>query len=191
MRGRSSYARTVALILATVALALGAVQASPAPVTAAQVGPPPGIHLRGSASCDSAIDYSPTPTFSNVLFDRVALWPSTFVWQMGYDRHRYARPFHYFGKQGVEVKAGSSPVDLIVPVAWRNRASLVYGDSGGREGSSMVRIKGCSAPEPSTPWLAYPGGFYVRKPLCLPLRVRVGTRSTVIRVSLGRACPSG
>ena len=191
MRGHSPSARTLSLTLAATVIALGAVQAGLARAKTAQVAPPPGIHLRGTASCDSAIDYSATPTFSNVLFDRVALWPSTFVWQMGYDRHRYARPFHYFGKQGIDVKAGSGAVWLIVPAAWRNRASLVYGDSSGREGASMVRIKGCSAPEPSTPWLGYPGGFYVRKPLCLPLRVRVGTQSALIRVSLGKACPSG
>jgi hypothetical protein len=189
MRGRPIHVRNLALTLAALVLALGAVHPGLAHVKT--VHPPLGIYLRGSASCDSAINYAEAPAFSNVLFDRVALWPSAFVWKLGYDRHRSARPFHYFGKQGIDVKAGSSSVYLIVPAAWRNRASLVYGDSGGREGSSIVRIKGCSAPDQSTPWLAYPGGFYVRKPLCLPLRIRVGTQSTVIRVSLGKACPSG
>jgi hypothetical protein len=182
--GRSALAVT-----AVVVLALGAVSAGSARDLESQARTPRGVELRGNASCDSVIDQRQAPDFSTVLFNRVGMWPPSFVLQMV--NNRYLHPFHYWGKQGVEVKAGRGPVDLIVPAAWRNRASLVYGDSSGSDGASMVRIKGCSAADASAPWLAYAGGFFARKPVCLPLLVRAGTQSSVVSLSLGTRCPSG
>ena len=37
-------------------------------------------------------------------------------------------------------------------------------------------------------WLVYPGGYYVRKPACLTIRVRAGGGEAVARVPVGEAC---
>jgi hypothetical protein len=169
-----------------IALAIAPV-AMTAPTGGTNVRPPRGVYLHTSASCDSVIDQRTQPTYANAVADaRVALWPRSFVVEMGYQR--YLHPFHYWGKEGVQVKAGAGPVDLIVPPRYRELASLMYGDSGGSDGSSIVRIKGCSAADSAAPWLAYAGGFFVRQPLCLPLKVRTGRASTTVRLSLGKRC---
>ncbi len=127
-----------------------------------------------------------------MFFDRVAIWPQQFVIPMHY--FPSLGPFRWWGKQGIEVKAGREPVDLTVPRFWRDRVTITWGDSGGRQGASVVRILGCEpspSEEPPNPWWAYPGGFFAREPLCLPLVVRVGNRRAFVPVAVGKPCPPG
>jgi hypothetical protein len=75
-------------------------------------------------------------------------------------------------------------VTIAVPHAWRGRAAVTWGDSGL---ARSLRLPGC--PSPKGVWNGYAGGFYLRSPrVCLPLVIRVGTRSATVRLGLGRAC---
>jgi hypothetical protein len=96
------------------------------------------------------------------------------------------RPWAYWRKAGLVVRAGSPRVTVSVPVAWRSRAAITWGNSTGT--GSALRIASC--PGPKTVWNAYAGGFYLRaRSACVPLRISVGGRSRVVRFGLGRACP--
>ena len=52
-----------------------------------------------------------------------------------------------------------------------------------------VRVLPCPGGDNASVWLAYPGGFYVAKPACLPIVITIGARRYRARVPLGRACP--
>jgi len=85
------------------------------------------------------------------------------------------RPF--VTKSGFLVRRGRTPVDLIVPRAWRTR----YGIGG----NPWIRILGCNrAPE----WWPYASVFMLRRPACIPLIVRVDGRSTIVRFAVGKPC---
>ena len=85
------------------------------------------------------------------------------------------------------IRPSRTSVTIGVPHAWRTRAAIAWGGSGV---VSTVRFTGCSIPPNLSPdrWNGYVGGFYVREPACVPLRVAVGQRSTTIYLGIGRAC---
>jgi hypothetical protein len=91
-------------------------------------------------------------------------------------------PLRLWAKVGLYVRAGSRPVTLALPDAWRRRAGVTWGTGI----VPALHIAGC--PLPSGVWNGYAGGFYVRAPACVPLRVRVGRRSAVLRFGIGRPC---
>jgi hypothetical protein len=132
-----------------------------------------------AVSCDSAIMLTEpaTPTVERILFDRVAVPPRDLL-QVA----RTAGPWPYWRKAGLLVRAGSPRVTISVPSAWRTRVAITWGDSGI---VSALRFAPCSTHR----WNAYAGGFYVRRPACVPLRVRVGSRAREIRFGVGRRCP--
>ena len=95
------------------------------------------------------------------------------------------RPWAYWRKAGLVVRAGSPPVTVSVPATWRRRAAITWGNRTGTV--SALRIASC--PGAKTVWNAYAGGFYLRTRFaCVPLRVSVGARSRVVRFGLGRPC---
>jgi hypothetical protein len=104
------------------------------------------------------------------------------------------RPWRYFRKAGLVVRADRGPVVVSVAKAWQNRVAISWGGAGG----SALRIARCStkyelrdkdangAPKMGN---AYAGGFHLRsRSACVPLIFRVGTRSAVVRFGLGRRC---
>ena len=96
------------------------------------------------------------------------------------------RPWAYWRKAGLVVRAGAPPVTVSVPPAWRTRAAITWGNSTGT--GSALRIARC--PGAAGTWNAYAGGFYLRsRSACVPLRFSVAGRSSVARFGLGRACP--
>ena len=95
------------------------------------------------------------------------------------------RPWAYWRKAGLAVRAGSPPVTVSVPAAWRRRAAITWGNRTPVGGA--LRIASC--PGTKGVWNAYAGGFYLRtRPACVPVRVSVGGGSRVVRFGLGRAC---
>lgn len=94
------------------------------------------------------------------------------------------RPWPYWSKAGLVIRAGSPPVTVVVPKAWRTRVRIGWGDGGG----SAVRFASCPARGPKR-WNAYAGGFHLRSPsACVPLIFRVGNRSATVRFGLARRC---
>lgn len=107
----------------------------------------------------------------------------------GYHRQIIATrksPWPYWRKAGLMVRAGSQPVSVLVPTAWRNRAAITWGNSGI---VSSLRIASCPQSGRER-WNAYAGGFRLRaRSACVPLIFRVGRRSATVRFGLGRVCP--
>jgi hypothetical protein len=96
------------------------------------------------------------------------------------------RPWAYWRKAGIVVRAGSSPVTVTLPRAWRHRAAITWGDSGV---VTSLRLTGCE-PAPKVGH-AYAGGFYLRSSsACLPLIFRAGRRTATVRFGLGTRCVS-
>lgn len=129
-------------------------------------------------TCDDAIYIVPPATpgeNEHILFDRISVARENSVAKPV--RHSGLRPFPFVTKSGFLVRRGRTPVDLVVPRAWRTRYGI---------GSyPAVRILGCNRPPK---WWAYASVFMLRRPACIPLIVRVDGRSTIVRFAVGRTC---
>jgi hypothetical protein len=97
-------------------------------------------------------------------------------------------PHRLFAKTGLLVHVGRE-ADLTVPAAWATRVSIAWGNHAAKWTSSL-QIPACPAP-PSGPgqWLAFPGGFSLDEPACVPLEVRAGNEVRTVHVSVGSRCP--
>jgi hypothetical protein len=102
------------------------------------------------------------------------------------------RPWAYWQKAGLVIRATGEPVTVTVPAIWRTRAAIIWGNGGGT--ASHLDIEGCrTASKVPAGRLgnAYAGGFYLRPPsACLPLIFTVGSRSATVRFGLGKRCPA-
>jgi hypothetical protein len=97
------------------------------------------------------------------------------------------RVWPYYRNAGIAVRAGSSAVAVSVPVGWRDRVALSWGDS---PAVSALRFAPCAGSAAGL-WNVYSGGIHLRlRGDCVPLHVRVGGMSTTVRVGVGRACGS-
>jgi hypothetical protein len=134
----------------------------------------------GVASCESAImftdpqAYQPGPD-ERTIFASVTL-PRRDLIQIA----RVDGPWRYWRKAGVLVRA-STRVTISIPRTWRRRAAISWGDSGV---VSSLRFAPCSTHR----WNAYAGGFYVRRPACVPLTIAVGRRVDLVHVGIGTHC---
>jgi hypothetical protein len=96
------------------------------------------------------------------------------------------RPWAYWRKAGLVIRASGQPVSVNVPEGSRNRAAIIWGN-GNYDPASSLRIAGCGS-DPNV-GNAYPGGFYLRsRSACIPLTFHVGRRSATIRFGIGRRC---
>ena len=94
-------------------------------------------------------------------------------------------PFPYWLKAGMVIRAGSRPVTVSVPEAWRRRERIGWGNPA--TPTTVVRFAAC--PSLARTWNAYSGGFFLRtRAACVPLRFAVGERSAKMRFGLGRHC---
>jgi hypothetical protein len=103
----------------------------------------------------------------------------------------------YVVKAAARVRA-NRVVTLVVPSAYRARASLSYAGSRLRsvaDGVPAVRFEACASNEPAFsyrgtvgPWTGFNGGFLVSRSLCLPIEVWVDGRRAPIRklISFGK-----
>jgi len=97
----------------------------------------------------------------------------------------HRRPWTYWLKQGLVVRANGMTVTVSVPARWRARAAITWGNNTGIV--SSLRIAGCGSDQHAGN--AYAGGFFLRaRSGCVPLIFRVGTRSAIVRFGIGRRC---
>ena len=95
------------------------------------------------------------------------------------------RSWPHFRNAGVAVRGGSQAVVVEVPEGWRDRVAVSWGAS---PPSSSVHFAACAG-RPGRVWNSYSGGIHLRLAAdCVPLYVRVGGRSTTVRVGVGRPC---
>jgi hypothetical protein len=159
----------VALVLATGA---GTLQAAPPRIT--------------SITCDSAAEFTKPVQPSDgerVLFGYVGV-PPRYLPQFGRD---VSGRWRYGNKTGLLVHTGTKSVTIIVPQAWRRRVAINWGDSG-IAGVQALRIPSCRYALSNGVWNVFTGGFWFNVRACVPLVVRVGTRSTTVRFGLGKRC---
>jgi hypothetical protein len=97
------------------------------------------------------------------------------------------KPWAYWHKQGLVIRATGEPVTVTVPKTWRTRVAITWGNRPGIV--SSLRIAGCRAS--ANVGNAYAGGFYLRSPsACVPLTFTVGKRSATVRFGVGKRCPA-
>ena len=147
--------------------------------------------VRHIVGCDeiagTAPAFPPTRPDERLVLGRVSLPSRDFPYPPDYEP-AIPGPFRYFAKYPLFVRAGSQPVELIVPSAWRTRLAITWGNHGPYQ-AAIVQVNGCP-PSASGPWLGYPGGYYLRRPACVPLIVRVGAKRTRVRIGIGKQCPT-
>jgi hypothetical protein len=161
-------------------------------VARAAPSPPPS-----TAQCDEVILQTKFPypsSGSRVVLGVISVPPA-------YLPNVYAtrsRPWSYWRKAGLIVRADRGPVVVSVAREWRHRVAIRWGNTPGTV--NALRIARCSTrfelrdkDQRGTPKMgnAYAGGFYLRsRSACVPLVFRVGQRSEVVRFGIGRRCPA-
>ena len=91
----------------------------------------------------------------------------------------------YWSKTGLVIRGGAPAVSISVPLAWRNRAGITWGNTGV---VGALRVASCPR-YGSKSWNAYAGGFLLRsRSACVPLVIRVGPRAATARFGVGRRC---
>jgi len=142
-----------------------------------------------AVSCSDIIDYTRFPYLGNSRpEDRyrqvlgVVAVPPAFMQQVVPTGQK---PWTYWHKQGLVIRAGGEVVTVTVPKIWRGRAAIIWGNSG--SAFSSLRFEGCGGS--ANVGHAYAGGFLLRSPsACIPLIFRVGNRSATVRFGVGQRC---
>ena len=117
------------------------------------------------------------------MLDAVAV-PPAYLAQI--ERDESSTKWPWWRKAGLVVRATGKPVTIAVPVGWRDRVAIEWGNAGSGGPFSTLRIAGCG-PGPGR-GNAYAGGFVVREPSCVPLTFHAGGRTAIVRFGLGKRC---
>jgi hypothetical protein len=147
----------------------------------------PDVPALASLTCSEPIDGGPVPAGWQVVLGVVALptSPGSPALQAADDRDPTLPTL--FAKTGLLVRAGH-PFELDAPDAGANRIGLGWGNALTFRPSARFAVPSC--PDSfRTGWLSYPGGYWVDRPVCLPLTVRAAGRSQVVRIGIGIPCP--
>jgi hypothetical protein len=96
---------------------------------------------------------------------------------------RYA----YFAKSALFVRPGRA-FEIIVPDRWVSRVGVAWGN-GPASVTSHLQAFSCAARD-NAEWLAYPGGFYIAEPACVPLTIKAGSNTRTVHVAVGAPCTS-
>jgi len=97
------------------------------------------------------------------------------------------RAWPYWSKTGLVIRAGAPQVTISVPIAWRKRAAITWGNTG-----AVGALRVASCPQYGSNWNAYAGGFLLNsRSACMPLVIRVGQRTATARFGVGRRCAAG
>ena len=154
------------------------VRPSPIPAPSSR----PGV---GTLNCSQPIGAfaAPTAPQSNIL-NAVGL-DTTSTLQLG--DLGGTGPHRLFAKTGLLVHVGHE-VTLSVPAAWATRVSIAWGNHADQWVASL-RTACPRPPSSQDQWLAFPGGFSVDSPACVPLEIQAGKETTTVHISLGTHCP--
>ncbi len=97
------------------------------------------------------------------------------------------KPWAYWRKQGLVVRATGEAVTVTVPTAWRKRLAITWGNRP--SAVSSLRIEGCGTRENTARGNAYAGGFLLRSPrACVPLHFRVQGKGATVWFGIGQRC---
>lgn len=144
-----------------------------------------GVASAATLRCDSFIDTHPPPSGWRVIDGVVAFPASPRSAALQTSRTGSAQPaVRLFAKAGLDIRTGRS-LTLSVPPRLASVASIGWG--AGAAPALNLTIVGCHASSPAR-WLAYPGGYYVQHPLCLPLLVQGNGETQSVHIGVGKAC---
>src|SRR5207244_2529360 len=90
-----------------------------------------------------------------------------------------------FAKNGLLIRAGAS-FDLVVPSGWEDRFAIGWGSPPTR--ATHVVVSGCDAGGVGIKWLAFAGGYWVRRAACVPLIVQTTHKSRTVHIGVGAPC---
>jgi hypothetical protein len=151
--------------MACAALLAGAASAQPAAGEAVGCGETAGARVHGT----------------RVLLGAVVLSPPRQLERPSVRAHNGR--WRWFRAARIAVRGGETDVSVSVPLGWRDRVAVSWGDGGS---AAALHFDRCAA---ARGWSVYEGGFHLRRrDDCVPLVVRVGGTSTTVRLGLGRAC---
>ena len=97
-----------------------------------------------------------------------------------------AGPYRLFAKTGLLIKPGAT-FQLLVPTEDADRVGIGWGN-GPITPSNSLSAANCGDPG-DTQWLAYPGGYWIDHPACVPLIVTAGGTQQQVHIGLGTNCP--
>jgi hypothetical protein len=99
--------------------------------------------------------------------------------------------FPYSSSLPIFIRAGGRAFTIEIAATWHARAGMAWDNRGDAKPKIAhgVRVVPCPGGDKLSVWLAYPGGFYVARPACLPIVITIGGTRYLTRVPLGRACP--
>ncbi|MGH3265905.1 MAG: hypothetical protein ACRDNS_28375, partial [Trebonia sp.] len=92
-----------------------------------------------------------------------------------------------FAKWGLVIRFDAR-FRLIVPGRLRDRLSLIWGNANEGHRGTTIEVNGCRGPR-GAKWMAYAGGYYVRRPMCAPLIVAGHGQRRRVLIGIGKACP--
>jgi hypothetical protein len=167
---------------------LSALLLAVAATVAACSSPPPAARERPSATpvappkavgCDQIITEDSSPG-GRVVLGVLAVPPA----HVEAGAATGDRPWAYFSKFGIAVRARSPAVLITVPRAWRHRAAIGWGNNA--SGVSSLRMLSC--PQQLAPWNGYAGGFFLRSASgCVPLIFEIGRQTATLSFAIGSA----
>jgi hypothetical protein len=94
-------------------------------------------------------------------------------------------PLRLFAKTGLFFRPGTK-FELIVPARFASRLRIGWGAPG--KPSRIAEVSNCANPGGGG-WLAIPGGYWIDRPACVPIIVRVGGKQQQVYIGVGKACP--
>lgn len=148
------------------------------PVHAGQSAAPLGSPR--TVGCDQAIQQTGAPG-GRILFGVLAVPPARLERAVPTG----TRPWAYFRKYGLSIRASSPALLVTIPKEWRHRAAIGWGNDAGAV--SSLRLLSC--PRQQGAWSGYAGGFYLRSASgCVPVMFEVGRRTATARFAIGRSC---
>jgi hypothetical protein len=138
----------------------------------------PGARTVG---CDEVIAAAP---FHGRLVLAAAVVPPAHITQ---STPTESTPWTFFSKWGLVIRAGAGgDVSVTVPAAWRRRVAISWGNNQHRVFHTL-RFRRCAGD--AARGSVYAGGFFLRRAAeCVPLRVRVGTRTRLVWFGIVRRC---
>jgi hypothetical protein len=87
--------------------------------------------------------------------------------------------------KAVLVLRADAEFDLEVPPALAPHVRIGWGNPG--TPGTKLHVNACAS---RNGWMWYPGGYWVDKPVCLPLIVRAGGQEETVNIPIGVGCPA-
>ena len=92
-----------------------------------------------------------------------------------------------FAKAGLMIRDGATFSIRVAP-EYADRAQIGWGSPGPT--AAPITVKSCQGPSASpSGWLAFPGGYYVDQPACLPVIIESAGRTQRLSIGVGMSCP--